>query len=1106
MAADATTASPEQLLEHADWLRMLARALVRDGGDADDLAQETYEAALANPPAADRPVRPWLAGVMRNLARFGARGARRRKLRERASHRLAERVATPEELVARVEAQKLVADLVVGLEEPFRSTVLLRYYEGFSAAEIARKLDIPASTVRWRLMRGLDELRIKLDDSFGGGRERWLAALAPLGTVTSKEAFAGGALTPFAQGLLVMKTSTKIAAAAVVLVGLLATGYYAGLFGKSSKKSTVTKTDERSERGKFTTQSKPALQFSRSASGGRAVTLAVADRPGTLRLEGQVIDHKDQPLAGAIVAISTNPARQTLTEKDGSFYFSGLRVRAYDLEARSGNLHAYGNVSLTKTSDPLILRAGPGGKLTVDVRSAGDNKPVTGAAVELRSTLMWEAQTDATGKVTFDGIGPGWRRLQVTAKGYAAATQMITSASRRAHRSVVVLLEAGTAVGGRVVDAGGKPVPGARVWATFASEPFPTIDPRIDAVVTDAQGKWSMPALASGTYHFIAAHAKHAQTSSAPIYVGGSGARQDIELKLSAGGVVSGVVSSKAGPVEGAEVRLVAKGALAWRYRSVVTTDAEGRFHAGGLPLRAMEVVALHASGSSEIAGVNLSATNTTSTVKLELSISDAIAGKVVDASGDPVAEASVQIRPVFSGALGERRAWQVRMQPWARTDKNGAFSFAGLPKGAYTLRASRPDALPNAVWLHPGVKAETGKTDVRIEVPGETSYRGRVQLEDGTTPSSFTVQLGQTAPTPFATKDGAFSVAAPAGKLMLSVSGPSFITKVVKVDAKPGEPKDLGVIKLKRGRSVKGTVVAADGTPVANADVAAGRLLTGGGRELNIRSEGIGVHTATTDDDGKFVISGFDERPFTVVAGLADKGRSKSFHVPRGPTDVTVKLVLEPVGSLAGRATLDGKPLSQTVIIASPRGATLSNFFVVTGEDGSFALDRLTPGEYIVQAMLGGGANKPKDMHMRIGKVVAGTRAKVELSLSTGPINVTINVKTDKGAPVPFAMVALALGKLDGTPNLEVARNNYPKGDKGAFFLRMSMGGRPVTIASLTPGVYSACVIPIANPAALRNPAATQQLPAKCVSQTLTADKATATYNVTVPEKWLKK
>lgn len=1093
MATEVQAASPEQLLEHADWLRALARALVRDGSDADDLAQETYAAALANPPTADRPVRPWLAGVMRNLARFRARGAARRQRREEQSQPVAPSVASPAELVERVQTQRLMADLVLALDEPFRSTILLRYYEGYSAAQIARELGVPAGTVRWRLKRGLDQLRVQLDRAHGGERKQWLAAVAPL---TTKH--------PFTTGVIAVKTSTKLAAGIAVIVGLLVVGYFAGLFGSGDKKDKSAATRGKAKTaGKFTTQKVPSLRF-RAGPDGVSVTLAAIDRPGGLRLEGQVMDDQERGVGGATVAIDTNPVRQTVTESDGSFYFDKLSARSYDLEARAGKLHASGSVRLSKSSDPVILRARPGASLTVKVASAGDGKPVAGAAVVLRSTLMWQGTTGDDGRIEFSGIGPGWRRLQVSAAGFAPVTRMITEATERAGRTIDVRLQPGTPITGKVMDSAGKPVAGARIWSTFASEPFPTVDPRIDAVVSDARGNWRMPGLVAGTYYFTATHADHALTSSPPTYVSGT-AGQTVELRMKDGGLVSGVVTGNGGPVAGAEVRVVAKGALAWRHRSHTVTDADGKFRLGGLPLRAVEVVALHASGSSDIAELDLAATPRATDVKLALAHSSGISGIVVDSSGDPVAEALVAVRPEFSGALGERRAWQVRGAPVTRTDRKGTFRFTGLPDGDYLVRAARPDAPPGALWLHKGVKAKPGKKSIRVEVEGESKYTGRVKIADGSVPSSFTVRLGRAAAVPIASKDGSFTIAGPSGEQMLMISGPSFIRKGVKATGKEGDTVDLGVIEVQRGRSVSGKVVDAEGNPVANAEVAAGRLLSGGGRELNIRSEGIAVQTTTTGDDGSFRISGFDVRPFTVVAGHPVKGRSTSVHIPRGPGDVKLTMKLEQVGSLAGRATLDGKPLAQTVIIASPSGATLSNFFVITGEDGSFALDRLTPGKYNVQAMLGGGANKPKDVHIRVATVKAGERGHVDMDLKTGPIEVTVVAKTDAGGPVPFAMVGFALGKLDGQINLETMRNKYPRGDVGAFYLRMSMGGRPATIASLPAGVYSACVIPISNPAMLRDPAGTQKAPAKCVSKTLTVAQPKVTYTVTVPAAWTR-
>ena len=177
---DSSPIRPEDLLAHAQWACALARTLVRDAATAEDLVQETWIAALEKPPRADRPLRPWLAGVLRNLARFRARGEGRRARREEKAATARTVVPSPAELSQKLESQRLLADLVAQLEEPFRSTLLLRYYEELSAAEIARNQGVPAGTVRWRLKRALDTLRDRLDDVHDGDRRAWCLALLPL--------------------------------------------------------------------------------------------------------------------------------------------------------------------------------------------------------------------------------------------------------------------------------------------------------------------------------------------------------------------------------------------------------------------------------------------------------------------------------------------------------------------------------------------------------------------------------------------------------------------------------------------------------------------------------------------------------------------------------------------------------------------------------------------------------------------------------------------------------------------------------------------------------------------------------------------------------------
>src|SRR6185503_13626692 len=170
--------TPEALLAHAGWLRQLAGSLVGDAGAADDVVQETWLAAQLHPPAVDRPLEPWLARVARNFAFRRRRGEERRAAHELASGPERE-ASTPAQTVERLELQRTVVEAVLALEEPFRTTIVQRYFEGRSAAEIAHLFGVPAGTVRWRLKRGLAELRERLDGRFGA-RASWCALLAPL--------------------------------------------------------------------------------------------------------------------------------------------------------------------------------------------------------------------------------------------------------------------------------------------------------------------------------------------------------------------------------------------------------------------------------------------------------------------------------------------------------------------------------------------------------------------------------------------------------------------------------------------------------------------------------------------------------------------------------------------------------------------------------------------------------------------------------------------------------------------------------------------------------------------------------------------------------------
>lgn len=211
------TTTIEDLLEHAGWLRHLASKLVYD--EADDAVQESWLAALRSPPDANRSPRPWLARVLQNATRKRFRENTSRQALEKSVAALTDEAPTPEQIASRAETHRLIVDLVLALKEPLRRVVLLRYFEGLSSAEIARRLEVPAGTIRWRLKEGIHQLRAALDVHHQGDRHAWLILIKPLTFAPD------GRLSALNSGLatMAMKSKITILGGVALLIGTLGT-------------------------------------------------------------------------------------------------------------------------------------------------------------------------------------------------------------------------------------------------------------------------------------------------------------------------------------------------------------------------------------------------------------------------------------------------------------------------------------------------------------------------------------------------------------------------------------------------------------------------------------------------------------------------------------------------------------------------------------------------------------------------------------------------------------------------------------------------------------------------------------------------------------------
>jgi len=212
---------PESLLVHADFVRTLARRLVRDDHRADDVVQETWLAALRNPPHSLGAVRSWLSSVTLNWVRTEHRNDTRRVQRETASAQQEEMEAF-ERAQEREAVRQQVVKAVLSLPEPYRGVILLRFYDDLAPREIAARLGRPVETVKTHIKRGLARLRADLDTRYGGNGRDWLFALAPVaGLKTLPAVCTTAGIGPSLTGLILMITKMKAVTIALMGVALV---------------------------------------------------------------------------------------------------------------------------------------------------------------------------------------------------------------------------------------------------------------------------------------------------------------------------------------------------------------------------------------------------------------------------------------------------------------------------------------------------------------------------------------------------------------------------------------------------------------------------------------------------------------------------------------------------------------------------------------------------------------------------------------------------------------------------------------------------------------------------------------------------------------------
>lgn len=549
--------------------------LVSDPHEADDVTQEAALTALLHPPPAGAAVRPWLATVLRRVA-----WRRRRSERRRADHELLSGLPqeAPGEVDAleRIDVQRVLLEAVRGLEEPLRTTIVLRYFEGRTSAEIARASGVPAGTVRARLKRALDRLRGELDHD-NGSRRTWIALVAHFLPREAKPV-AGGAVVASAhtRGILTMSLVKPALSGALVVLA----AFVAWRATRSDAESDLARTEPAGP----TVRAEPANPGFDPAPNSSARTVLPSTSPAasaaatllaTGRLDVAVSWADGSPAAGVAVIVQPEggAAKATLrdrrtTDAAGRVSFQTLAPMTWTVLTDRGDAGEERRVEVSagkETAIALRLRAG----VTVVGRVMDDaGGPVASAGIWLTAhTDGWTAggvvtKSDGAGRFLLRDV-PRDQSLGAVAPAYApsALVDLDSCDTSRDPVEIELLLSGrGGGLFGTVTDEAGEPVRDAivavgdgRRFRSTNSDGTVAEGWTTRAVRSDDAGRYVVSGLDPGrTVVRTKAPAFAAWTGEADVIAGGE-TRCDVRLQR--GGAITGRVRDAHGePVAGATV------------------------------------------------------------------------------------------------------------------------------------------------------------------------------------------------------------------------------------------------------------------------------------------------------------------------------------------------------------------------------------------------------------------------------------------------------------------------------------------------------------------------------------------------------------------------
>ncbi|MDZ4861337.1 MAG: carboxypeptidase regulatory-like domain-containing protein [Candidatus Hydrogenedentes bacterium] len=333
------------------------------------------------------------------------------------------------------------------------------------------------------------------------------------------------------------------------------------------------------------------------------------DEPAQGTIRGTVVRDNDTPAADVRVEARAvgNPGRSygATTAADGTFELTDLRGPAFDLSVSSDE--GIANQPAVAVGATVTLQLTPPASISGHVTDlAGD--PVPNARVSLSNegetgkissfiSIMQGMfggepggqRTDGNGHFEFTKLAPGAYVVKAESASKGSAESAMTQvAAGQDVMNLQILLNPGVSVGGTVAGPGGEPVQGATIQlapmtqdlaANLVSEFIPAgVLKTAGTTSSAADGGFSIPQVAPGTYRLVVSHGNYAKTVVQGFSVSPGQDITGYRVTLGKGGEARGTFTLDGKPRPGAMIVMLSESGV-----ELVQTDSQGRFQVSGL-------------------------------------------------------------------------------------------------------------------------------------------------------------------------------------------------------------------------------------------------------------------------------------------------------------------------------------------------------------------------------------------------------------------------------------------------------------------------------------------------------------------------------------------